>query len=830
MENKSRPLLKFGCKVKCLFQNGDHALEGRIYAINMDSRTIDVVYDHGIYERNIPMNQSKFILKNESQNDFESFMLNKIIIFPNGKSYMITQCGSQYTQVLPMGNKNSVKMETQSVLRLMLNNRIIEIEEKNHLFSFPTILQSTRNSILYDTSNSGKITKPGYDGPCSGYSIVFSQITPEEPTLECTLIHRKTTINELQPFSNHFIVNTNLHSLPQFCCGTLVAFTNIKTKSTNIEKKESELLWKLGIICHHSLNNTIIVPTYLYHSTNKTNVLEYHLKNNSFHYFNISVNKVSIRYLNHVCVTNKTVNEDNIVNMKLDGPDRVYNFPFTKKQRSVIRKSTQHKSINSGNAFGLGVKYTIPHSILNTMYVSKLLNLTYPKKSLCAEDLSVVNITSPKQLLSTHKDCKLYMVPLDVTSDDGFDFLEEMTYALLKKEPLMKLILFECLPIDEYIYFLKNNCDETITLKIIDPKKLNKNGVLLHYVEANSNKNERSIDISRTTDPYEHCQYTGTILSHWYTVPEHNSIPINDDHLTMMKEVYGCTGFGSRSSIKSIGFNVYTGIKNNSRAIPNPAVLKENTIVSQINRSKFKDTYNPILQSFINELTSQASAMFPLCDRFYNKFILMVRNLLQSTILNNELSKNMPQDKQLHRGPQCVLSILTMGKTSTNTRIDGFINHPHVDRDIFFKTFQETAMKILKEWIETNISLDMKKNILYIQRLHDIGHRASFPLPTSCGYQIVDNHKVSEHKISTVIEESDSFISFALIGLGVTIRIRSNLYHYFYASIVSHCTPVPVTVKNGMVYTYTGLFNIVGWGASSAPSSSSFKQSTKRKR
>ena len=145
MENKSRPLLKFGCKVKCLFQNGDHALEGRIYAINMDSRTIDVVYDHGIYERNIPMNQSKFILKNESQNDFESFMLNKIIIFPNGKSYMITQCGSQYTQVLPMGNKNSVKMETQSVLRLMLNNRIIEIEEKNHLFSFPTILQSTRN-------------------------------------------------------------------------------------------------------------------------------------------------------------------------------------------------------------------------------------------------------------------------------------------------------------------------------------------------------------------------------------------------------------------------------------------------------------------------------------------------------------------------------------------------------------------------------------------------------------------------------------------------------------------------------------------------------------
>ena len=79
-------------------------------------------------------------------------------------------------------------------------------------------------------------------------------------------------------------------------------------------------------------------------------------------------------------------------------------------------------------------------------------------------------------------------------------------------------------------------------------------------------------------------------------------------------------------------------------------------------------------------------------------------------------------------------------------------------------------------------------------------------------------------------ETNDTFVSFALIGLGLTVRIRSGLYHYFFASIFTHCTPLVVTVRDERVYMSTNNLNVVGWGASSATGRTSFKkQAQKRK-
>ena len=56
------------------------------------------------------------------------------------------------------------------------------------------------------------------------------------------------------------------------------------------------------------------------------------------------------------------------------------------------------------------------------------------------------------------------------------------------------------------------------------------------------------------------------------------------------------------------------------------------------------------------------------------------------------------------------------------------------------------------------------------------------------------------------------------MGLGVLVGIDSNdLYHNFFASDVSHCTPVPITTINSTSCSINyGHFNIVGWGLGSA--------------
>ena len=53
--------------------------------------------------------------------------------------------------------------------------------------------------------------------------------------------------------------------------------------------------------------------------------------------------------------------------------------------------------------------------------------------------------------------------------------------------------------------------------------------------------------------------------------------------------------------------------------------------------------------------------------------------------------------------------------------------------------------------------------------------------------------------------------SFALVGLGVSVGIDLNyLYHTFFASAVSHCTPVPVTTINDTSCSINyGHFNIL---------------------
>jgi hypothetical protein len=135
-------------------------------------------------------------------------------------------------------------------------------------------------------------------------------------------------------------------------------------------------------------------------------------------------------------------------------------------------------------------------------------------------------------------------------------------------------------------------------------------------------------------------------------------------------------------------------------------------------------------------------------------------------------------------------------------------------------------------WLkEDEMAESMKENIRYYFRLFNLGKKKCLPLPTSCGYQILNREKelTGNTDVEYVQEfDDETFVSFALIGLGLTIRIRSGLYHYFFASTFTHCTPLVVTVRNERVYMSTKHLNTIGWGASSSTGTTSFKRRAKR--
>ena len=354
----------------------------------------------------------------------------------------------------------------------MMRNAIIELKGKGLLFSFPSLTHNTHYAIKYDVQNSGKVDIDNYE-ICSGHSIIFSQVSSYNSLLESTIIHKKTNINELLKYSyNHFfIVNTNLHSLPPNCCGALIAYSHIGSKDATRDTKSLGLTWQLGILCYHSLKVTVIVPTYLYQNTNTHESRpSVYLKNDNFVLFDNYNYKVSIKYLNHISILNNTVDERNLIHMKIEGPDVITKFPYTSKQRKMYARY-RNNIINTTQ--GLGVKYTIPFSQYNSLFLSQVSNKKNSKHSLCHQGCTIINIECPKQSLCLYKDSKFFLVPYDV-SNDGFDSLHKMTYVFLNKESLHQLLSFESVSIKEYLSFLDNHKQgDHISLKIIDPKKIN---------------------------------------------------------------------------------------------------------------------------------------------------------------------------------------------------------------------------------------------------------------------------------------------------------------------------------------------------------------------
>ena len=82
------------------------------------------------------------------------------------------------------------------------------------------------------------------------------------------------------------------------------------------------------------------------------------------------------------------------------------------------------------------------------------------------------------------------------------------------------------------------------------------------------------------------------------------------------------------------------------------------------------------------------------------------------------------------------------------------------------------------------------KRAAYLDEFEKFG---SYGRKTTCVYQFLGQ---TEHEDCKVI------IYFLLQGLGIAVRFDSHISHSFFGYLFTHCTALPVIVKNGRVYYY----------------------------
>lgn len=194
-------------------------------------------------------------------------------------------------------------------------------------------------------------------------------------------------------------------------------------------------------------------------------------------------------------------------------------------------------------------------------------------------------------------------------------------------------------------------------------------------------------------------------------------------------------------------------------------------------------------------------------------------------VVLSRLYPDIDSDQLCSHRRYCSLSIFTAG--SKKSRCDGFANTPHIDKkDVFEQKFQRQARSLLQELRDTN-SYDeyVLKELSYLERLSNF--KTGFCVPTTCGYSIVNNDEepLSDATDGMGVRTIKNIADFAMIGLGVSVSIHPKCYHFFMASLFTHCTPVPIQIdSSGLTSLYSGRYNVVGWGGGKADNDNTYTQ------
>ena len=419
------------------------------------------------------------------------------------------------------------------------------------------------------------------DNDCvSGYSVVFSIRHPDKQNgnlknkLQAHITRRRIKITSLNPRRVFFVENNNVHSLPTHCTGVLVAFSpHVKRISNEYDIVEHHN-WFLGTIIFHCYEKTVIAPTEIkldyFKELNDSKChknIEYDIKVDCAVLFNTG--EFKLRYLN--AVQRLTLSGYPFIHASVHGPDSV---PRTSSMKKLIQE--HRSSVHCLLPEGISV---VPTSHIRKSALLDILNRykggihnvaqrnNTKRRTMAVAGSHVVEIEGPMMSLRDGVDSDCLLVPL-------------VDIEVIKSQKETHLQKYSYIPKDLYTSLASrgprkiSKLNKKLILASRQIVKLTKydltrfpNGLLFVYRPNNQLHKPTIVREWDTTEPLEHWQFDGTVLSHWTLSPRTYSV--KQSHIKVMEAVYDQRGF-NRSSVDSIGINIYTGIKSSPRAIANP--------------------------------------------------------------------------------------------------------------------------------------------------------------------------------------------------------------------------------------------------------------------
>ncbi|GFH53974.1 predicted protein [Chaetoceros tenuissimus] len=622
-------------------------------------------------------------------------------------------------------------------------------------------------------------------GQNSGTSVLFNLSTANSSILEARCYYRRIPYLALmvKPNGHYFLGSRSYTSIPSQGCGLKVAFATVKVIVKASEAtKINELEWRFGIVAGIDNSQVFLYEAIPSHGGVKG-------FNSLLHF---QLDEVTLVGLNEV--THESVYDGFVVGSFL-GPDKM-------SSKSVIVKAKNGKELKK-DVRRLLAKAKKDCSPTTTRFRSKDLDnvqnfiskeisngKSMKNSNVAKAGTTIVIIAGPKHLLKyNEKDSGLWCpVVREIESQNHW----MQTYAKVNKnEAKSKDFTSLKSSIGEFNCFLEDH--DELKLRCYDIAKY-RNGLMFTYKVDERRKQMKVIKEVVCKEPMEHWEVFsrgyGVVLSHSivddkiYTVTE-------DDYTCIRNFTRGSTYGDGRDVCESTGGNFYGGCKLSARAIPKPDSSPDLNPYFQLDRQEWDSTYGPSFFKLLNRLTCQASDTMVMLNPLLDFFITKVKE-------RAGLGQN-HSDFRRH----CVMSILTFGENT-----DGFQNSIHIDKDFLVKEFTSHAFDIMREYENTD-DVTLKEELRFISSLIDLCD-GCIPAPSNCGYSPVQFGKTKT--------DSNFHAHFLIPGLGVALRCCSNLYHFFYAAVMTHCTAIPITIQaNRSVGIAVEDFNMVAWGASRCP-------------
>ncbi len=698
------------------------------------------------------------------------------------------------------------------------------------------------NCILFDrvfefpnqSTNASKVAFPKKNanfrgGRTSVFILNYKSSTPRqnENELKEIIIRGRVESNAL-PIGYKFIENTNLAFLKRYSFFSRVVVAYRPSCSSTNRK----LPWRLGIIGHHTARKTLIIPAIL--KADESGKMRYELKE---HYCcNFSYGEVDLIYLNWIRGTTTTA-KDGCIKSLLTGPDIIphnlfatYHGRRLTKCRSIEANlhCTNHSIYDSNfpsvtpTAYISNESYQRPlglwEHLHRSSYYSRKSIQHLNSESICGTGTTTITIEASMHTIMAYAKKNYYLVPY--VPKNVAEPITSISYALIKSTDYNNVIKANGCNINMFNSTLDQYAYHKIEHRVVNKKDIGQ-GVLFCYI-----KNDKIPFMKRIVSEYtntiatEHCDHKdGIILSHWCVMKKEETCNIIDwKVVSIAQRTYG-RGFGNRSSVSCRGLNVYLGRKNTHRVISNTRMAREDVFNSQMWRSFYDPTYEPIFQCTAKLLTKQAARIMLLCDRTYDRLLHMFYEYSENNVHDPKVvigKKRKYSDRDnISNGNSfvdekrfCNWSLVTCGLS--NNKCYSFVNEVHVDKNDFFpKRIQHSATMMMDKLAQKySNKKKSQQHIQYYQRM--ISYFGGLCVPTTCGYHVLS--KGTEG--NDIRTEPIILCYFALTGLGYSVEIDSSMYQFFYGAYFSHCTPCALKIHGDKVYLYGDDFNVFAWGAS----------------